>query len=257
MPIQSDREEGASSQIARMGRWVLLVGGTTALARLIIGIFAKLKAMLPAPKPGASPQVPGLDGVVLQGASKVTGKMMFWLLVLPALLSAALNNLQAYFPTWAMQLIESMKTFIHGQAYRRTIEFKTRYNSYGYEITDSSADHRNNFLQKAITLKVASEAKEYRFQTAQVTLSAHAANKKARDYYDDEDDETNGSVASQLKKLRVRDTIGLCSSAHSCNFFMCMLGVYWGWDSNESMIVSNTQLWAQSRVHSLGLVLLR
>merc|ERR1719506_1181397 len=118
------------------------------------------------------------------------------------MLSAALTNAQAHFPLMAQQTVAYIQELVHGKQYTRTVEFKTKYNQWGYQMSDNTVDHRNNFLQKAVTLKVASE-KDYDFETAQISLTQHTANKNKSEYDSDEDEDMKGSVASQLKKLEV------------------------------------------------------
>lgn len=164
---QAEREvvqrPGLYTRLGTLIKWATAGSVGIMLVKLVMRGLNQLRKLmvLPAPQPvasvGGAPQAP----VKLSFSSTVL------VVVLPAILSAVLTNAQVNFPVWAQSFVSFLRQLVNGKIYTRTVEFKTKYNQWGYQMSDSHSDHRNNFLQKAVTLKVASR-KDYGFETAQV-----------------------------------------------------------------------------------------
>ena len=136
------------------------------------------------------------------GPSKPTLLATLGFLVLPALLSSSMRGMDQRAHSYAVSISRFLHATLHGEEYTRTISSGKRFNSYGYEISDRAKDgDRNGILQKALTLHIASLEPGLDFEDARVSLVKKLESKKPDG--DSDDDENDGSVASQLKKFNV------------------------------------------------------
>ena len=58
------------------------------------------------------------------------------MVVLPAVIGASLSAMQQNIPLWVTRAILLLRALLRGKQYTRTIEFKTRFNQWGYVISD-------------------------------------------------------------------------------------------------------------------------
>jgi len=136
-----------------------------------------------------------------------TPMTVFIFLFAPSLLAAILAIVQKRVPFFAAKVAKLFARILRGKAYTRVIQYKKKYNRWGYPVHESNPEHRNNFLHKAILLKIAEDGVAQKFKDGNVNLTAiKAAGKEEKESYDSDDEVEEGSVAAQLKGLKVSVT---------------------------------------------------
>jgi hypothetical protein len=128
---------------------------------------------------------------------------IFATLILTSMATPLLSNAEGNIKVCVQGAWKWVLKLMQRNTYTRTIEFQQRHNKYGYRIHEADSDDRNQILQKAVTLFIASKEKDLDMWQGDIALSKPIAKAKKSSSYDSSDDEDTGEAAEQLKKYKV------------------------------------------------------